>query len=99
MNGRAGEQGKGRRACNFCEWGEVSELVTHVCKSLCVFYSGCATTVNEFLERYDSILTYHVSVNEEWVWGIKKKLSKMLRSQEAICECFLHLMVARFAVQ
>ena len=62
-SGRAGEQGKGRRACNFCEWGGVLELVTHVCKSLCVFYSGRATRVNEILARYDSISTYHVSVN------------------------------------
>ncbi len=85
--------------CDICEWSGVSELVTHVCKSLCVFYSGCATRMNEFLARYDSISTYHVSVNAGWVWGIKKKLSKMLRFQAAICECFLHLTVAGFAVQ
>jgi hypothetical protein len=54
-NGQVGEQGKGRRACNSCEWGGVLELVTHVHKSVCVFLGGRAMMVNEFLARYDSI--------------------------------------------
>ncbi len=62
-NGQAGEQGKGRRACYFCERGGALELVTHIRKSVCVFLGGHATTVNEFLVRYHSISTYHVSVN------------------------------------
>jgi hypothetical protein len=54
-NGRVGEQGKGGCACNFCEWGGVLELVVHVCKSVCVYLGGRATTVNEILARYNSI--------------------------------------------
>jgi hypothetical protein len=56
--GQMDGQGNRERAgvcADFCEWGGVLELVTHVCKSMCVFLGGRAMTVNEFLARYNSI--------------------------------------------
>ncbi len=38
-NVRVGEQQKGGRACNSCEWGEVLKMVTHVQESI-LFHAG-----------------------------------------------------------